>query len=185
MTGKGKEHRTSLMTLFTTFLRIGAFTFGGGLAMLPILKREVVDNHKWVSNEDLIDYYSIGQTTPGIIAINVSTIIGYKERGVLGAFIAAFSFLLPAFLLIISLASVIFIYSENPYFQRAFSGIRIAVCALIAHTVIKMAKIGVVDVITGIIFIVSFVMIGVVGMSPIPVVLFAAVTGLITRGVKR
>ncbi len=185
MDAKSRENKTGLFTLFTTFLRIGAFTFGGGLAMLPILKREVVDNHKWVSNEDLIDYYSIGQTTPGIIAINVSTIIGYKERGVLGAFVAAFSFLLPAFLLIISLASVIFIYSENPYFQRAFSGIRIAVCALIAHTVIKMAKIGVVDIITGMIFIVSFIMIGVLRVSPIPVVLFAAATGIISRGVRR
>ncbi|WP_425539012.1 chromate transporter [Microaceticoccus formicicus] len=179
------EERTSYTTLFFTFLRIGAFTFGGGLAMLPILKREVVDNHKWASEEELIDYYSIGQMTPGIIAINVSTIIGYKKRGILGAFIAAFSFLLPAFLLITLLASLIFRYSNNEYLQYAFNGIRITVCALIGHTVIKMAKIGVVDLITGLIFIASFIMIAILEISPIPVVVFAALTGMISKGVRR
>ncbi|MDO5719014.1 MAG: chromate transporter [Tissierellia bacterium] len=170
-----------LLELFTTFMRIGAFTFGGGLAMLPILRREVVENKKWTNDEDLIDYYSIGQMTPGIIALNVSTIIGNKKAGKIGAIVAVTGFLLPAFLIIIVLSSLIFKYSEEEIVKHAFSGIRIAVSALIAHTVIKLARIGVVDKITGLIFFLSFVMIAFFKFSPIPIVFLSAFTGIIYR----
>ena len=174
-----EEKKTSLWTLFFTFAKIGVMTFGGGYAMLPILEREVVTNHKWTTGEQMLDYYAIGQCTPGVIAVNTATFIGHKERGTIGAIIATLGVIFPSLLIILSLASVLQLFQDNVYVQKAFGGIRIAVCALIASTVIKLAKKTIRSIIAAIITIASFCLEIFLGVSPIIIVASVIVFGLI------
>ena len=124
-----------MLQLFITFFKIGLFTFGGGYAMLPLLQDEVVRRHHWASEEELLDYYAVGQSTPGIISVNVATFIGYKLYGMLGACLATLAIILPSFIIISTIAAILDVYMQNPYLNHAFAGIRIVVVALIAATV--------------------------------------------------
>ena len=173
------EEKTSLWSLFITFAKVGVMTFGGGYAMLPILEREVVTNHGWATSEQMLDYYAIGQCTPGIIAVNVATFIGYSERGVFGAIFATLGMLFPSLLIITSLASVLQLFQDNVYVQKAFGGIRIAVCALIASTVIKLAKKTIRSIIAAIITIATLCLELFLGVSPVIIVASVIVFGLI------
>ncbi len=179
------EKKTSLWTLFITFAKVGVLTFGGGYAMLPILEREVVTNHKWSTTEQMLDYYAIGQCTPGIIAVNVSTFVGYSERGYLGAMVATLGIVFPSVVIITLLASVLKMFQDNVYVQKAFAGIRIAVCALMVSAVIKLAKKAISNVATLVIAVLSLLLQILLGVSPIIIVLSAAAYGvlfyLITR----
>ena len=174
-----EEKKTSLWTLFITFAKVGVMTFGGGYAMLPILEREVVTNHNWTTGEQMLDYYAIGQCTPGVIAVNVATFIGHKTRGIIGAIIATLGVVFPSLLIITSLASVLQIFQDNVYVQKAFGGIRIAVCALIASTIIKLAKKTIKGIIAAIITIAAFCLELFLGASPIIIVASTIVFGLI------
>ena len=98
--------KTSLWSLFLTFAKVGVMTFGGGYAMLPILEREVVTNHNWTTSEQMLDYYAIGQCTPGVISVNVATFIGYKKRGIPGSIVATLGVIFPSIVIITALASV-------------------------------------------------------------------------------
>lgn len=129
-----------MLQVFFTFCKIGLFTFGGGYAMLPLLKDEIVKRHNWTSDEELLDYYSIGQSTPGIIAVNVATFIGYKLYGIKGGILATFALILPSLIIITSIAAVLDKYMQNPYIIHAFAGIRLAVVALILNTLLEMRK---------------------------------------------
>ena len=173
------KEKTSLWTLFITFAKVGVMTFGGGYAMLPILEREVVTNHGWSTSEEMLDYYAIGQCTPGIIAVNVATFTGYKERGFIGAVAAILGILFPSVLIITSLASVLQLFQDNVYVQKAFSGIRIAVCALIASTVIKLAKKTIKSIIAAMITISALCLELFLGVSPVIIVASVIVFGLI------
>ena len=175
----GAKGKTSLWSLFITFAKVGVMTFGGGYAMLPILEREVVTNHGWATSEQMLDYYAIGQCTPGIIAVNVATFIGYSERGVFGAIFATLGMLFPSLLIITSLASVLQLFQDNVYVQKAFGGIRIAVCALIASTVIKLAKKTIRSIIAAIITIATLCLELFLGVSPVIIVASVIVFGLI------
>ena len=174
-----QEKKTSLWTLFITFAKVGVMTFGGGYAMLPILEREVVTNHGWATSEEMLDYYAIGQCTPGVIAVNVATFIGNRKRGIPGGIVATLGVIFPSLLIILSLASVLQLFQDNVYVQKAFGGIRIAVCALIASTVIKLAKKTIRSVIAAIITIASFCLEIFLGVSPIVIVASVIVFGLI------
>ena len=174
-----EEKKTSLWSLFITFAKVGVMTFGGGYAMLPILEREVVTNRGWATSEEMLDYYAIGQCTPGVIAVNTATFIGHKERGTIGAIIATLGVIFPSLLIILSLASVLQLFQDNVYVQKAFGGIRIAVCALIASTVIKLAKKTIRSIIAAIITIASFCLEIFLGVSPIIIVASVIVFGLI------
>ena len=174
-----EEKKTSLWTLFFTFAKIGVMTFGGGYAMLPILEREVVTNHGWATSEEMLDYYAIGQCTPGVIAVNVSTFIGNKERGTLGGIVATLGVIFPSLLIITSLASVLQLFQDNVYVQKAFGGIRIAVCALIASTVIKLAKKTIRSIIAAVITIATLCLELFLGVSPVIIVASVIVFGLI------
>jgi len=171
--------KTSLWTLFITFAKVGVMTFGGGYAMLPILEREVVTNHKWATSEQMLDYYAIGQCTPGIIAVNVSTFVGYSERGLLGAICATLGIVFPSLVIITLLASVLKMFQDNVYVQKAFAGIRVAVCALMVSAVIKLTKKAVSNIATGIIAVASLLLQIFLGVSPILIVLSAAAFGII------
>ncbi len=176
--GKGAE-RTSLWTLFITFAKVGVMTFGGGYAMLPILEREVVANHRWATSDQMLDYYAIGQCTPGVIAVNVSTFVGYSERGIIGAICATLGIVFPSLVIITLLATVLKMFQDNVHVQKAFAGIRVAVCALMVSAVIKLAKRAISSIPTAIIAVASLLLQILLGVSPILIVLSAAAFGFI------
>lgn len=129
-----------LVQLFLIFAKMGAVTFGGGYAMLPILQREVVDNHHWASDEELMDYYALGQVTPGMIAVNVATFIGLKLKGFWGGIFATLGVITPSMIIITTIAMFLTRFEENPYVVHAFTGIRACVCVLILDAVLKLGK---------------------------------------------
>ncbi len=129
-----------IIKLFLTFAKIGAVTFGGGYAMLPILQREVVEKHKWATEEELLDYYAVGQCTPGVIAVNVGTFVGYKEKGIIGGVAATLGVITPSIIILTILAAFISNFSEYAIVQHAMAGIRVCVCALVISAVVKLLK---------------------------------------------
>lgn len=166
-----------LFDLFKTFCRIGGLTFGGGYAMLPMLQKEVVEEKEWATSEELLDYYAVGQATPGIIAVNTATFVGYKVRGVLGAFFATTGVVFPSFIIIMTIATFLQNFSKYLVVQHAFAGIRVAVGVLILEAIIALFKKSVVDK-TGIIIFVVTVMVGVLlNISPIYIVISACLLG--------
>lgn len=168
-----------LCQLFTSFAKIGVMTFGGGLAMLPMLERELVENKKWVKTEEILDYYAVGQCTPGIIAVNTATFVGYKQSKVLGAIFSTVGVVFPSVVIIAAIAAVLSNFADIPAVQHAFAGIRIAVCALITAAVIKLAKSNVKSLVQIIIAVAAFIIIAVFGASPVVVVIGSAVAGLV------
>lgn len=167
-----------LIDLFLTFARIGVCTFGGGYAMLPILQREVVDNKGWATEEELMDYFAIGQCTPGIIAVNTATFIGQKCRGVAGGILATLGVVFPSLIIISLLAGVITAFSHLAWVRHAFGGIRICVCVLILNAVVKLYKKAVVDKVTLAIFAVVALGSYFGALSPVVFVLLAAAMGI-------
>lgn len=132
--------KVPLWKLFTAFMRIGAFTFGGGYAMLPMLERECVEKTGWVTHDELLDYFAIGQCTPGVIAVNTATFVGKKHRGFLGALVTTAGVVLPSFVIICILTAVLANFAEIPAVKYALHGIRVAVGVLILNTVIKLVR---------------------------------------------
>lgn len=126
--------------LFFTFAKIGTVTFGGGLSMLPILERELIDKKGWATKEQLLDYYAIGQITPGIIAVNVATFIGYNRRGISGGIFATFGIVFPSLVIITIIYTFLSAFSSNVYVEKAFTGINIAVAALLTKAVVSFVK---------------------------------------------
>ena len=143
--GKRGADMQSLWELYITFVQIGCVTFGGGYAMLPILERELVDKRHWTTMDDLRDYFSIGQCTPGVIAMNVSTFIGQKKDGVKGALAAGLGFLTGPLVIITLIAAFLQNFAQYPVVQHAFAGIRVCVCVLILQAVLRLWKKSVVD----------------------------------------
>jgi chromate transporter len=170
-----------LVQMFLTFAKVGVMTFGGGYAMLPILQREVVENKGWATEEELMDYFAIGQCTPGVIAVNTATFIGQKLKGIFGAIFATLGVVFPSLVIISLLAGVIEAFSHLVWVQNAFGGIRVCVCVLIANAVVKLYKKAVVDIPTFIIFLLVAVGSIFLPVSPVIFVLIAAVAGIILK----
>ena len=135
---------------------MGVMTFGGGYAMLPILQREVVENKGWATDEELTDYFAIGQCTPGVIAVNTATFIGQKRLGIIGGIVATLGVVFPSLIIIAALAGVITTFSHLAWVQHAFAGIRVCVCVLIFNAVLKLLKKSVIDKRTTVIFLLVF-----------------------------
>lgn len=133
------------LSIFLTFLKIGATNFGGGYAMLPLLQEEIVNKRHWASEEELLDYYAIGQCTPGIIAINVATFIGYKKKGIAGALCSTMGFISIPIVVILLIAVFLTNYAHLPIVRHAFAGIRVCVFVLILHAVEKLWKKSIID----------------------------------------
>lgn len=167
----------SLWTLFLTFSHIGLFTIGGGYAMIPLIQRKVVEEKKWVSEEELVDLMAVAQSCPGIFAVNISIFIGYKLRKTPGAIISTLGTCLPSFLIILAIALFFQRYRENIYVERIFRGIRPAVVALIAAPVFKMAKTAKITKYTMWIPVMAALAIWLLGVSPIYVILLAGLGG--------
>jgi chromate transporter len=164
--------------LFISFFRIGLFTFGGGYSMLPMIQKEIVDKHAWATDDEVMDYYAIGQSAPGIIAVNTATFIGYKNGGIKGAAAATLGVILPSLIIITLLAALLGAYRENFIVQKALMGIRDAVVALIAAAVIRMMK-QPVKSITGVLLVLAgLVLTAVLNVSP-----FLVIVGFIMTGV--
>ena len=128
------------LQLFLTFAKIGVVTFGGGAAMLPILQREVVENKHWATEEELVDYYAIGQCTPGIIAVNTATFVGQKLKGLSGGIFATLGMVFPSLVIISILAGLITNFADLAWVQNAFAGIRACVCVLIFNATVRLMK---------------------------------------------
>ena len=173
-----------LLDLYWTFVRIGLVTFGGGYAMLPILERELADKRHWTTLEELRDYFSIGQCTPGIIAMNVSTFIGEKRKGIKGAIAASLGFLTGPIILILIIAMFISNFAQLEVVQHAFAGIRVCVCVLILQAILRLWKSSVVDPVALVIYLVVFALHACSGILPVKIpaavlVILAGIAGII------
>lgn len=171
--------------LIWSFFQIGILTFGGGYAMLPMLQREVVNRRGWATEEEILDYYAIGQCTPGIIAVNTATFVGYKRKKVPGAIAATVGIVLPSLLIISVIALVLQNFSDYPVVQHAFGGIRVAVGVLVLRAVIKLFKNGVKGGVAVGIFLAAFVAVVLFDASPVLIVVLAILCGLIWGAVTR
>ncbi len=170
-----------LLSLFFTFAKVGVMTFGGGYAMLPILQREICEKRGWATDEELMDYFAIGQCTPGVIAVNTATFIGQKKKGILGGIVATLGVVFPSLIIISLLAGVIEAFSHIEWVQHAFGGIRICVCVLIVNAVVKLFKKAVVDWKTLAIFLLATLGSAFTNLSPVIFILIAAVLGIVLK----
>ena len=170
-----------LLEMFLAFAKVGVMTFGGGYAMLPILQREIVENKHWATEEELMDYFAIGQCTPGVIAVNTATFIGHKNKGILGGVFATLGVVFPSIVIITWLAGVIDAFSHVVWVQHAFGGIRVCVCVLILNAIVKLLQKAVVDIPTFLIFLAVTAGALFLNISSVIFVLLAAAIGILLK----
>ena len=175
-----KEKLSRLFTVFTTFFKIGAFTFGGGYAMIPLIQREASEKHHWVSDEDILEIVAIAESTPGPIAINSATFVGYRAAGVLGSVCATLGVVLPSFIIILTISGILRQFQENLYVQYAFRGIRAGVLALIVKALWGMYKKCPKSAPAYIIMAASFVLVAFLDVPMLAVLIGCALFGLAT-----
>lgn len=172
------------LELFGIFFKIGAFTIGGGYAMVPLIENEVVTKRKWIAQEDFIDLLAISQSAPGVLAINISIFIGYKLRGIKGCIVTATGTILPSFILILAVALFFHNFKDNPIVERIFKGIRPAVVALIAAPTFSMAKSAHINRYNLWIPVISALLIWLLGFSPVWIIIGAGVGGFLWGKIK-
>lgn len=173
-----------LIKLYMIFFRIGLFSIGGGYVMLPMLRREMVEDRGWLTDDELIDYYAIAQATPGIIAVNTATFVGYKRRGVPGAVASTAGMVSPSLIIITVIAVFFAQFQDIPAVQRAFRGVRVAVAVLLSFTVASLIKKTVHSVLEVLLAVGSFLGISLFGISPIPILIVAALIGIAAGMIK-
>lgn len=167
-----------LLSLFLSFAKVGVMTFGGGYAMIPILEREIVDKQGWASSEELMDYYAVGQCTPGVIAVNTATFIGYKVAGIAGGVIATLGVVFPSLVIITLIAGILTNFADIPAVKSAFAAVRVCVCVLIFNSVLKLWKGAVKDKGALVLFLLVFVLSVFFDISPVVFVLLCAASGI-------
>lgn len=175
-----KEYFKRLWQLFATFFKIGAFTFGGGYAMIPLIQREVSEKRKWITDEEILEVVAIAESTPGPIAVNSATFVGYKVCGFWGSFACTLGVVLPSFLIILAISGMLDLVKDFKGVKYAFMGIRAGVLALIIKALIKMYKACPKGLISYIIMGLSFVLAAIVKIDVIIVVIACAVIGLVS-----
>lgn len=168
-----------LMELYWAFLRIGGLTFGGGLAMLPMLEYELVNKKKWIEESELLDCYAIGQCTPGIIAVNTATFVGYKKEKILGGIFSTLGMVTPSLIIITIISMFLREFMDNVWLQHALMGIRGVVCALMINTVINLGKKSLLNMRAWIFAIVVFLFAYLLGVPTVFLVIAAAVTSIV------
>ncbi|KYH29342.1 MULTISPECIES: chromate transporter [Clostridium] len=166
------------LEMFIAFFKIGAFTIGGGYAMLPLIEKEVVDRKRWIEREEYLDMIALAQSAPGPIAVNTSVFVGYKVGGVLGVFATTLGSVLPSFLIILIIASFFTGIKDNVFVEKAFKGIRPAVVALIAAPVINMSKSAKINRKTILIPIVVTILVAFANITPIIIIIVSALSGV-------
>lgn len=167
-----------MLKLFYTFFKIGLCTFGGGYAMLPMLEREIVEKNNWATNDEILNYYAIGQCTPGIIAVNVSTFIGYKLSGVLGALFSTLGLITPSLIIITIIASILDNIAQTSTVIHIFNGIQLVVIALVLNAIIKIWKGSIKDIASLIIFFIIITLSLLFNLSPAFGVIIAGILGI-------
>lgn len=165
--------------LYFAFMRIGGLTFGGGLTMLPMLKFELVDKKKWIEEDELLDIYAIGQSTPGIIAVNTATFVGYKKGGVLGGIISTLGMITPSLIIITLVAACLEQFMDNVWLQHALMGVRGIVCALMLNTVLNLAKKSLVSWLSVVICAIVFLLALLTNVPTIIIVICSALLGVL------
>ena len=168
-----------LLQLFLSYAKVGVLTFGGGYAMIPLLEREIVEKRRWASSEELMDYYAVGQCTPGVIAVNTATFIGYKTAGNLGGIVATLGVVFPSFVIITVIAGIIRSFADIPAVKSAFAGIRVCVCVLIFNSVVKLWKGAIKDKAALALCLLVFVLSLFFDISPIVFVVLCAAAGIL------
>lgn len=171
--------------LFLAFAKIGVMTFGGGYAMLPMLERELIDNRGWTTNEELMDYFAVAQCTPGVIAVNTATFIGYKLYGNLGGIVATLGVVFPSLVIITTIAGVLTNFADIPAVKHAFAGVRVCVCVLIFNAVVKLLKGSVKDWPAALIFAAVLAAALLTDLSPVVFVAAAAALGIVIQNFIR
>ena len=172
-----KNKLKEFLELYLAFVKIGAFTFGGGLAMMPIMQRELIEKRGWLTEEELIDYFAIGQSTPGIIAVNVSTFVGYKRLGVLGGIIGTIGVITPSWVIIMLLAGAISSVDKYPLAQKALKGINVAVAALLTSVIVKFSKKTIKNIWNALFMLLAFALIYFLKVQSVWIIIAALVIG--------
>ncbi len=177
-----KEEKKSksllLLEIFTTFFKLGCFSFGGGYAMIPLIEREVVEGKKWIGKEKVIDIFAVAESLPGAIALNSSAFVGYSVAGIPGAIAALLGNLTPSVIIVLSLSVLLKQFNNNIYVQKAFLGIRPAIIGLIAYAGYKIGKTAIKDIFGIIVMIIAFIGALFFNIPPIPLIVFGAVVGI-------
>ena len=169
----------NLFNLYYSFAKIGTFTIGGGLAMMPMMQSELIEKRKWITDEELIDYYAVGQSTPGIVAVNVATFVGYKQMGIIGGIFATLGMVTPSLVIIMILASLINSINDFPIIQKALKGINVAVAALLTSTIINFMKKTIKKFTNAIFMMISFLLVFVFKLPSFWIILFALLIGVV------
>ena len=172
------------ISLFASFFKIGLVTFGGGLAMLPILKRDLVDSKGWLTEDEILDYFAIGQSTPGIIAVNVATFVGYKRGGIIGSVFSTSGIVFPSLIIISLIAAFVSNFNELVWVQKALKGINVAVSVLLVKAVFSFGKKTVFDLCTFLIAALSFVLMFVFKVQGVWIVIGSAFLGWFFQTIK-
>lgn len=175
------KENISLPDLFLAFAKIGVITFGGGYAMLPIIERELIEKRKWISRQDLMDYFALSQLTPGVIAVNTASLLGYQKRKTLGALAATLGVITPSIIIITLIALFLKQYMGAELTARLFAAIRICVAALIVNALIPFFKKGIINLFTFIIFICCLVIYFFFKISPAVLVILSALAAIIQK----
>lgn len=175
----------NILKLFLIFAKIGSVAFGGGYVILPLLKREFSEKRGWVTEDEIMDYFAVAQCTPGVIAVNSATFIGRKQAGIPGAISATLGVVFPSLIIITILALFLQNFAELTLVKYALTGIRACVCALIANTLLSLAKKSIVDKISCAIAVVVFAVMCIFDISPIIFVVCAGALGILIKLKKR
>lgn len=168
-----------LINLYFLFIKLGFMNFGGGYALFPILQKEIIEKRGWITNEELMDYYAIGQCTPGVIAVNTATFIGHRRKGNIGGIVSTLGFITPSLIMITIIATFIGNFSNLQVVKDAFAGIRVCVAVLILNTTINLIKTSVIDIKTCIIFILVAGFSIFTDISPVLYIIIAGIAGLL------
>ncbi len=180
-----EKYQPTLFELFIVFARISALTIGGGYVMFPLMKRDVVDLKGWLSDEQMVDFYALGQSIPGIIAMNTATLVGYRKRGIRGAVVSAAGMAAPSLIVILIVAAFLTPWFDHPWVQKAFAGIRAAVVAMIASAVWQVGKKAVNSVGKGVIAAGSFMAVAGLGAHPVLMIVTGGLLGaMLFRGTE-
>lgn len=175
-----RKEENKVIGLFLEFLKIGAFTFGGGYAMIPMIQREIVQKKKWISDEDILDIVAIAESTPGPIAVNSATFVGYHVAGFMGALFATTGVVLPSFVIILLISFILPQFEANAYVRYAFYGVRAAVLALILNACISMYRQAPKKTVSYVIMLGAFISVAFLKVNAIAVILICAVIGLLS-----
>lgn len=168
-----------LIALYISWFRIGLFTFGGGYAMLPMIQRDIVEKHHWATEDEIMDYYAIGQCTPGIIAVNTATFVGYRIKGVFGGIVATLGVISPSLVIISVIAACLTNFQDIPVVSQALSGIRISVCILMAVSIYQLGKKSLKSPFGITLCVIAFVMSYFTSVSTVLLVIAAGICGVV------